>query len=319
MWGLAFSHDERQILGGSYSGGWFRRWQVEDGKVAGTVPYPPRGPVLVAATSKDGQWIVHADGNVVVVRTATTWQQVLRVREHAGRVDGIDVSPDSTRFASASSDGALRVFSITTGQRLLGPIQHGEWLTAVKFSPSGEYVATTSSSGRVRIWDANTGSRLSEIAQPEVHWSHAPLAWSSDSKRLFLVTPGGKVTCHDISTSKVIQEWLLLIDEPGYCSLATNGRFIACSTPISLSFWDTSSYARIGFPIQVEGGIYGVALSSDDSYFACGGHGKFTLYNLRDGNILPKDIFLDASIQSHSLLEHGLTFRSLPLASHSCK
>ena len=274
---------------------------------------------MVAAASKDGRWIVHGDGEVVVVRTATTWQQVLRVREHGGRVDGIDVSPDSTRFASASSGGSLGVFSITTGERLLGPIQHGEWLTALKFSPSGEYIATASSLGHVRIWDANTGNRLSEIAQSGANWSHAPLAWSSDSKRLFFVTKKGKVTCHDISTSAVIREWLLLIDDPGYCSLATNGRFIVCTTPISLSFWDTSSYSRIGFPIQVEGGIYGVALSSDNSYFACGGRGKITLYTLSDGNVLPKDIFTDASIQSHSILEHSLTLRSLHLACHSCK
>jgi WD40 repeat protein len=274
---------------------------------------------MTVAASKDGRWIVHGDGQVVVVRATTTWQQVLRVRE-AGRVDGIDVSPDSTRFASASSEGSLGVFSITTGERLLGPILHGEWLTAVKFSPSGEYIATASSSGRVRTWDANTGSRLSEISRPGANWSHAPLAWSSDSKRLFFVTPDGKVTCHNIYTSDVIREWLLLIDDPSDCSLATNGSFIVCSTPISLSFWDAYSYSRIGIPIRVEGGIYGIALSSDDSYFACGGRGKITLHSLSDGNILPvQDIFIDVSIQSHSLLEHGLTLCSLPLASHSCK
>ncbi|KAF8550554.1 WD40 repeat-like protein [Imleria badia] len=294
VWGLAFSLDGREILSGSYSGGWFRRWQVEDGEEVGTVSNMPSGPVLAAAASKDGRWIVHGDGNVVVVRSATTLQQVLRVREHTGRVDGVDVSPDSTRFASASADGTLRVFSITTGERLLGPIQNGAWLTAVKFSPSGEYIATASSSSPVRVWDANTGSRLTEVARPSMNnWSHAPLAWSSDSKQLFFVTPDGKVTCHDISTSNVIREWLLLINDPGYCSLASNGTFIACSTPISLSFWDTSSYTRIGFPIKVVGGIYGVALSSDDNYFACGGHGKIAIYILR--NILPNHdgIFLD--------------------------
>ena len=215
------------------------------------------------------------------------------------------MSPDSVLFASASADGTLRVFSITTGERLLGPIQHGlgEWLTAVKFSPSGEYIATASCKSRVRVWDANTGIRSLEIARSSMdNWSHAPLAWSSDSKRLFYVTSDGKVTCHDISTSNVIRQWLLLINDPGYCSLVTNGRFIACSTPISLSFWDTSSYTRIGFPIEVEGGIYGVALSSDNNHFASGGRGKVTIYTL--GNILLKGIFSDACVQSHSLPEH---------------
>lgn len=315
VWGLTFSHDGREIFGSSYSGGWLRHWNVEDGKEAGTVANVPMGPVLAIASSKDGRWIVHGDGQVVVVRNAASpWQQVFRVRQHPGRVDGVDISPDSARFASVSADGSLLVFSITTGEKLLGPIQHGEWLTAVKFSPSGEYIATASSSSRVRVWDAKTGSRLSEITRSsQQHWSHAPLAWSSDSKRLFYVTLDGKVTCHDISTSKVIREWILLINDPTYCSLATNGRFLACSTPISLSFWDTSSYTRIGLPIEVEGGIYGVALSSDDCYFAGGGRGKITIYTTQDV------VFLDASIRLHSLLKHSLIHPSPPLASHSCK
>ncbi|KAF8121185.1 quinon protein alcohol dehydrogenase-like superfamily [Boletus edulis] len=292
VWGLAFSHNGREVLGGSYSGGWFRRWQVEDGKETETVPSAPKGAVLAAATSKDGRWIVHGDGGVVVVRIATTWQPVFRVKEHAGRVDGIDISPDSTRFASVSADGTLRVFSITTGERLLGPIQHNDWLTAVKFSPSGEYLAAASCSSRVRVWDAHTGSRLCEIARsPMDNWSHSPIAWSGDSKRLFYVTSDGKVTCHDIFSSNALREWLLLIDDPGYCSLATNGRLIVCSTPVSLSFWDASTYSRIDPPIEVEGGIYGVALSHCDNYFAGGGRGKITLYTLR--NILPKDVFVD--------------------------
>ena len=320
VWGLAFSHDGGQILGGSYSGGWFRRWQVEDGKEARIIPSEPKKPVLVAAASKDGRWIVHGDGPVVVVRDAVTDQQVLRVRDHTGRVDGIDVSPDSTRFASASADGTLRVFHIITGECVLGPIQHGNWLTAVKFSPNGEHIATASCKSRVRVWDATTGSRLLEIARSESieNWSHSPVAWSSDSKRLFFVTSDGKVTCHDVATANVVRQWLLLIDSPGYCSLATNGRFIACSTPISLSFWDCSSCSRIGNPIQVKGGIYGVALSPDDNYFAGGGCGKITVYTLR--HTLPNDIFLDASTRSYySLLGGCLTHRSLPLASHSCK
>lgn len=182
------------------------------------------------------------------------------------------------------------------------PTQHGDWLTAVKFSPSGEYIATASCKSRVRVWDANTGNRLLEISRSSMdNWSHAPLAWLSDSKRLFYVTSDGKVTYHDIyiqrhstMASSHKRPWLLLS--------RTDGRFIAYSTPISLSFWDTSSYTRIGFPIEVEGGIYGVALSSDNNYFASGGRGKVTIYTL--GNILPKGIFSDACVQSHSLPEH---------------
>ena len=40
----------------------------------------PKGAVLAAAASKDEQWIVHGDGQVVVVRNVTTYSQVLGAR-----------------------------------------------------------------------------------------------------------------------------------------------------------------------------------------------------------------------------------------------
>ena len=45
-WGLDFSHDEKQILGGNYSGG----------REAGTVPHAPMGEA-----SEDGRRVVHAE------------------------------------------------------------------------------------------------------------------------------------------------------------------------------------------------------------------------------------------------------------------
>lgn len=285
------------MSGGGYSSaGYLRRWQVKDGQEVGT-RVNTTGAVYAVATSKDGRWIVHADGQVVVVRSATTCEEVLRVEEHTGQVYAVDISSDSTRFASGSLDHTARVYNIATGQRLLDPFQHaGDMLHGVKFSPSGEYIATASMLC-VRVWDANTGHQLCDVSSPRTIQPWAPLGWSSDSKRLFAVKEDGNVMCLEVSTSKLIREWGLPINNPGFCCLATNGvSFVACTTPSSLSFWDTSSYVQIVTPCvtEVRGTIICMAVSSDDRYLACCGTGKITIYSLED--ILPRGFILEVTI-----------------------
>ena len=291
---VAFSNDGQIV---SATGGCsVERWQVKDsdGQEVGRLgSVNTTGAACAVATSKDGRWIVHADGQAVVVRNAATYpgREVFRIEEHTKPVYALDISPDSTQFASGSLDYTMRVYSITTGQRLLGPIQHEhDMLHGVKFSPSGEYIATATMH-RVRVLNANTGHQLCEIPSHPITQPWAPLGWSSDSKRLFAVKEDGKVMCLEVSNSKLIREWGLPINRPGFCCLATNGRsFIACSTPSSLSFWDASSYTRIGSTIEGRGPIYSMAVSSDDRYLACCETGKITIYSLKD--ILPRDILL---------------------------
>ncbi|KAF8431021.1 hypothetical protein L210DRAFT_864691, partial [Boletus edulis BED1] len=122
----------------------------------------------------------------------------------------------------------------------------------------------------------------------------SPLAWSGDSKRLFVVTSDGVVTCLDATTSSPakLAEWSLPIKNFGVCSLATNGKkYITCSTPNTLSFWHSASYTQIGSTLEFQDHVRSVALSSNDSHLACSKSGGITVYALRD--ILPREILLD--------------------------
>ena len=115
-----------------------------------------------------------------------------------------------------------------------------------------------------------------------------------------------------------LTEWSVPVKSPGICSLVANGkRFFTCFTPNSLSFWHSTPFTQVSSTLEIKDQIRSVALSSDDSFLACGRDGGITVYALRD--ILPGEVLLDVSTRPYSIipLDVSPVLRSLPLASRS--
>ena len=304
---VAFSVDGRQVVSGECSSnlarGKLRRWYIKDGREAGAAVDVTNG-VHGIAVSQDGQWRVSIEGRGAVVRN-TANKRMITVGDHrdaASRVYVVDVSPDSTKFASGSGDGTVRIFSITNGQRLLGPLRHDNKVYGVKFSPSGDRLATAAlgdglanlTPGSVRIWDTSSGSKLVDVSINKIFTPCTPFAWTTDS-HLFVVASSHISQIH-VPTAKVHSGWSLPADfNVSYCSLATNGRFVVCVDDGRITFWDPASLTRIGPTIsQFPGVVRSIALSPDGHYLACGRMDeKIVLYALRD--VLPLYHFLDVS------------------------
>lgn len=303
---VAFSVDGRHVVSGECTSnlarGKLRRWQVKDGREVGTAVEVNNG-VYGVAVSKDGQWRVSIEGRGAVVRT-TANKRVLTVGDHreaASRVYVVDVSADSTKFASGSGDGTVRVFSITNGQRLLGPLRHDNKVYGVKFSPSGDRLASAAlgdglvslTPGSVRVWDTSTGNKLVDISINKIFTPCTPFAWTTES--LLFVVASSQITQIHVPTSQVRSGWSLPANySVSYCSLATNGRLIACSDDARVTFWDTTSLTRVGPTIELPSVVRSIALSPDSHYLACGRNDeKIVLYALRD--VLPLYYILDVS------------------------
>jgi WD40 repeat protein len=74
---------------------------------------------------------------------------------HGGKVHAVAWSPDGRTFASASSNGMVKVWDGETAQKkkiLWG----GKVLNALAYAPDGR-LAAASSDGTVRLWDVATG------------------------------------------------------------------------------------------------------------------------------------------------------------------
>lgn len=252
--------------------------------------------LLNLAVSKDGRLVAFGGpSGIAEVWDIKTRSKVAEASVGPCRVFGVDVSPDSSRFATASNQ-CVDVWSVSTGQRLLGPLKHPDILAAVKFSPSGDRIATaTWEHDSIRLYDSSNGQLLVDIPDRVSSPYNTSLAWSNDGRLLFIASRAGKIKCFHVSGSFLSwTEWDVQADNQPVCiALASNGKFIASASSRFISFWDTSTHTRIGPVIEQSERVWSIALSNDGHLASGGDDKKVTLRNLR--NVLPRTYFLDHS------------------------
>jgi WD40 repeat protein len=200
-----------------------RLW-LRDG---GVVPLSPSGPVIDAAFSRDGRFIVTAgadgkaavwtargrflqalshgagpltrarlsgDGSVVMtagkdgrVRLWTRQGVPLGVVAHTEAVNDARFSRDGKLLVTASDDNTAVVWRVSDGQRLATMTGHTEDVVSAAFSPDGARVATGSKDLSARVWDAHSGK---QVAVLNAHQGTVnDVAFSSDGRWLATAGP----------------------------------------------------------------------------------------------------------------------------------
>ncbi|KAF8558585.1 WD40 repeat-like protein [Imleria badia] len=233
------------------------------------------------AVSGDGKWIVGGTFGGASVWDMEILEKIVEV-EGANSVVAVDVSPDSTRFATGTSEASI--WSVTTGERLIGPLEHDCDVTGIRFSPDGERIATACYRGSgIRVFDSRNGDELTSIKVAIPSRSPiTPLAWANDGKQNFATSADNKVKSFDVSTgSQIAESQILDGNSVRSIALAGNEKFIATSASRSITLLDPSTLTQIGPIIEDSEDIRSIALSPDCNHLATG---------RRDGNIVIRDL-----------------------------
>ena len=266
-----------------------RRWRVTDGQEVGKQTVMNVNAISV---SRDGKWIVCRFQDGANVWDAELQRKVVEV-EDTDPVHAVDVSPESTRFATETGNGRkASIWSITTGERLVGPLQHDRAVEGIKFSPDGGHIATACRDS-IHIFDSYNGDQLITIKNRLCNTyllAIAPIVWSSDAQ-LFATSEGSKIKSFETSTGSQLAEWQIHSHDsnnPMSIALSANNRYIASSAGHSVSFWDTSTHTQLGSGLEDAGQIHSIALSPDGTRLATGAQNNrsITIWNLSD--ILPE-------------------------------
>ena len=274
-------------MGGSGDG--IQRWRLTDGQEVGKQQQP--GMVVVAiSVSRDRKWVVCGTWNGASVWDAELREKLIDV-DSTNEVRAVDVSPDSTRFATGTTEKEASVWSISSGKRLVGPLKHDGQVTGVRFSPSGEHFATACyHDGSVRIFESHTGNEVINIKTiTSSPGPNTPLVWSNNSQQILAASSGSTIKSFDVSTGSQLAESQILDDGEGNVNvksiaLATNGSFIATYSGRTIFFLDASTLTRIGAIINDSGDMTSIALSPDSKYIATGQYGKISVHDI--GHIL---------------------------------
>lgn len=265
-----------------------RQWNVEDGKEVGRGTRASSA-VWALALSGDRKWIISGEAAAVAtVWNRNTRQRACTVNEDLGsdRIYTVDVSPDSTKFATGSRDFRASIWDISTGRRLVGPLYHDYGVISVRFSPGGDRIATTTwDRESLRVYNAQSGELLSNM--PITSNARNSIAWSGDSQFIFSLSSDMLSRIH-VDSSSADSEWTIpgeTESQTGSIALSSNGRFIAAFVGSSLSFWDPCTAHRRFGPVHDHpgGSLRSITLSSDNKYVATGGeNGIITVRNLSD-------------------------------------
>jgi WD40 repeat protein len=162
---------------------------------------------------------------------------------HRGGVNSVDFSADDSVFASADSEGLVKLWSVAEGKERLTFRAHapGHAATEVKFSPDGALLATASYLERtVRLWTASGGE--SRVSFPRTVSGCRALAFSPDGAILAVAHGDGTLMLWSVAEGRQLAP--MVANERSLQSLAfsRDGRYLATGGADGcLRLWDVSA------------------------------------------------------------------------------
>lgn len=195
---------------------------------------------------------------------------------HSDKLTAVDISPDSSRMATVSTDKQLIIWS-REGTMLHQVVAHDQAIISVQFSPDGSQVLTASKDNTAKVWDISC--RIVQI-----------LRGHQDDIAKAIFTPGGK-NILTISNDHTARLWYpngrtrLMYGHQGRISdahaLQHYGEVITASSDHSLRFWNAASTNLIKLQVNSDEGINAVTFSPDGQLIAtAGGDGRVVLWSL---------------------------------------
>lgn len=248
--------------------------------------------------SPDGRWLAAARGAEALIYDAATGRLRFTLVGHIAEVRALDWTADSTRLATGSEDGTVRIWDVDVGGVRETLVLSSRGLSAgvngVAFSADGSQVmAGEEQSSRVLVWDIDDIGGGEWAAMPSSEWS--PLAAASDGRHVLTSGPKRAVTQWDPRTGAKVREFG---DDQPAAMVAGGGGLVAAVSGDSprapsnrrlstLTVWDAATgaerFART-FVTYVVGDVVGVDVNADGRLVATTTeHGPALILD-RDGN-----------------------------------
>src|SRR5205085_6512759 len=121
---------------------------------------------------------------------------------HFTDVNSITYSADERPIASASEDGAIKIWAAESGALLRTLNASSGQVHNVAFSPDGQIIAASTSSDEIKFWQVETGALVRTLKIESA--GHDAVAFSSDWKLLAAGTAGGLVNLWDTESGTLV-------------------------------------------------------------------------------------------------------------------
>ena len=284
---FAFSPDEQTLAAGSSNS--LTMWNTASWEERG--PFKGHGCSGCAmfgsgAFSSDGKLIANTDGGAILLRDATSGNELRRLYGHAWDIRALRFSRDGRMIVSASGYGPVRLWDLNDVKTLKGSSQsnHSE---LVEFSNDSKIVAAKIDNDLIGFWDAGSGTR--RTLQNQLAGENASLMSFEISPDRRLVVGGfsnGAIKLWELQSGKLLN----LFNADGGLNAVTfhpNGQTLAAATQKNIQLLDVSS----GRPLHVMRGhsadVYSLSFTPDGNTLISGSHDNtIKLWNVTSGQEL---------------------------------
>ncbi|XP_033977740.1 cilia- and flagella-associated protein 57 [Trematomus bernacchii] len=141
------------------------------------------------AFSHGGHMFAAVNGNVIHIYSVTSFENILNLKGHNGKVRGIEWSLDDGRLVSCGMDGAVYEWNAQTGTRESESVLKSCSYTDVSFSSDGKTILAVGTDLTLKeIQDCQV---LREVPADEV--AHTAVAVSHSGRVVFTGTPRGTI------------------------------------------------------------------------------------------------------------------------------
>lgn len=164
--------------------------------------------------SPDGETVASWNGSkagLIRFWNAITGEHKRTIKDHYGRIRGVEFSRDGSLLASWSfsyEDKMIRLWNVATGRNTQTLTGHNNLIESVAFSPKGETLISGGQDGTILIWDVSTGKHktLTDQGVDTEHNIHSNsitvLMFNSDGSKLATGDKKGNIRLWDASTWK---------------------------------------------------------------------------------------------------------------------
>lgn len=283
VYGLTWSPDGSRLATSAGTG--FTIWELASGEGKAflmdglhgvfALSWSPEGERLASAGMRE-----KANGEVTGAvhfwDTAAGQQVGASIDGQGTLVNALAFSPDGSRLATGSDDGAIRQYCGSSGKILAAPIKmaHGKntEVKALVWDPLGSILASSGKDGTIRFWDPDSGELLGDPFHGHIG-QNVSISWCPDGRRLASGGAEGILTIWDTTDPANANATQSHQGGARIVTWSPDGRMLASAGEDgAIRFWDTSNgSARYSPLLGHNGEVSDLDFSPDGSLLASAG------------------------------------------------
>ncbi|KAF4614458.1 hypothetical protein D9613_003317 [Agrocybe pediades] len=290
VFALAFSHDGKKLISGSYDLA-IRIWDIDTGDVVAG-PFKGHTDTICSLAMSSNETKLISGSFDRSVRLWNVFSNESNIappcQSVTGYVRAVAWSPDGTRIASGQYDGTVAVWSAQNGEAVIEPFRrHLSNIFSITFSPDGSRISTGAWDGSVISWDVRTGEILGEPFQGHSD-KVCSIVYSPDGSIIASGSFDSTIIIWDCSTGEMIGKLLGHNSWVHSVAFTPDGnRLVSGGDDQSMYVWDVHTGQIILGPINGnKGAISSVACSPDGTQFVSGSSdGTLCVWSMNTGKM----------------------------------